>query len=665
MGDDSGELAVSVESWILLCKARHDVIGKKAALSVPEEFLARLLLSSGLPRSSLIAMLDRLGKLGESSDIRDDTYRKLLLPSASSEWDLGRIGKQRDVVRKLLGRLSAYFRVVSTNESVSAVFLDWLLKESTSLQENATKTKKKKGKNTQPNPGFTLKDAPKLLRGIKGPFKDEQETKPLEDTLEDDLAFLGESSCEKQPPSTLETKSAINHFLSSDNPQGLDFWLTENALADSPDYSQIAVVLLQCVENNSDKDKWMHDCLLKWIPVLTKYDCTVETMMALFSAPLDTPKIPQNVLSSVLDNCLQSWTSETMHNCTNWIISMDEKLLEKSSVQQLVTLLHASLGYQTLTEQESVKVCRIAILCLEKESGNNGIISERNNLPESLLILLHLSDWGKKHFILVGKMILQRIDQIQSTNGRAILGSAFMRLYLLHPEWASTGAAQVRNVLLKSAEENANFWSSWVSSSDDQFDDLLEALASGDSRVVRAFNDQARKYPLLVLRKSQSFVEMLQGDASPSGKNPSPHKVIGVHTNGPTEASMEGHLVRVNIRDWGYEYTDSIWSGVLEIFNSIHKEVLYTSGQKLGLWTILECVLQLLEVQSNLTTAKSAIKMKTKVSEMMNLYRDVNSPGFNNWLCSLSEGVEVRNILVGCGLLSQQDAIESLKATEK
>ena len=68
-------------------------------------------------------MVDRLGRLGESSNDRDSTYVKLLAPPASSEWNIGRVGLKKENPRKLLGRLSAYMRLnkVTLSEGISAV----------------------------------------------------------------------------------------------------------------------------------------------------------------------------------------------------------------------------------------------------------------------------------------------------------------------------------------------------------------------------------------------------------------------------------------------------------------------------------------------------------------------------------------------------------------
>ena len=141
----------------MLCKARNDLIGKRAALSAPEEFLGRLLLSSGLPRISLLAMIDRISKLGGTLSDLDSAYRSLLLPSASSEWDIGRVGTSHDIARRLLGRLSAYLRSGTLDEKSSRSFVQWLLKEchsgasSQSASPKQRPSKKEKiGKSTEP-----------------------------------------------------------------------------------------------------------------------------------------------------------------------------------------------------------------------------------------------------------------------------------------------------------------------------------------------------------------------------------------------------------------------------------------------------------------------------------------------------------------------------------
>jgi hypothetical protein len=95
----------------MLAKSRSDALARRAALSATAGYLSRLLLCLGLPRASLLTMIDRLGQLGDAAENKDDVYAKLLAPSASSGWDVGRLGHRREILRKLIGRLSAYLRL--------------------------------------------------------------------------------------------------------------------------------------------------------------------------------------------------------------------------------------------------------------------------------------------------------------------------------------------------------------------------------------------------------------------------------------------------------------------------------------------------------------------------------------------------------------------------
>jgi hypothetical protein len=96
-------------------------------------------------------MIDRLGRLGDTETEKDAVYLQLLDPSASSEWDIGRVGGRSDISRKLLGRLSAYLRLNEVSSTpgeaeVSTTFLDWLSEMCRSNYRKPKKPKHKKGK---------------------------------------------------------------------------------------------------------------------------------------------------------------------------------------------------------------------------------------------------------------------------------------------------------------------------------------------------------------------------------------------------------------------------------------------------------------------------------------------------------------------------------------
>ena len=684
----------------MLCKARNDAIGKKAALSAPEGFLARLLMSSGLPRASLMAMVDRLGKLGDTTEEKDRMYRKLMLPSASSEWDMGRIGKQRDIMQKLVGRLSAYFRICFVDESVSTSFLDWLLKESKAVEEEKPKKPSKKKSYVVPeNVTDALRGVAKMFATIKGPLgsKKKQHTTAMGDGTLSEVTFHVARSQEEESTTKGEISALIKSHLSEHTSDGLDGVLGDYASsAGHNTTSSIAGKLIQCVEECPQKQAWMDDALLKWVPLLSKQECNVELKHLLFCMSDKKSATPTKVMVQILRKCILVWTKAAVLECVDWILSIDEQDLSKYSSERMVVFLTTlqDSKLKSLSEKQSKSVCTLALTDMQSSSYSQHSTIQRNDLPDPLRLLLSVAGVGKKHFGLVSDMILQRIFRTTTTTMSdttirvGLYGSAYLRLYLLHPLWVNTGTAQVRTVLLKSAEENERHWSCWVSRMDDQFDDLIETLAIGDARVVKVFCEQSRKYPLLVLRKTRAFLTVLGQDASPSSPPEqqqnagslsssllsaaaagSPPKVRGNNIGRPVEAMMDDRKITVNIRYWGYEFSEAIWMGVLEIYCGIPKEVLYFSGQELGLWNLWMCVLQLLLVQLHLTSANSVTKIKAKLAEMMNMYRDVNATGYFQWLSNPMEDdvgtTEVRNALVSLNLLSPKDAIESLKNVSK
>ncbi|KAL7566998.1 hypothetical protein ACA910_019925 [Epithemia clementina (nom. ined.)] len=662
---DTDYPAVSVESWIMLCKARNGEIGKKAALSAPEEFLARLLMSSGLPRASLVAMVDRLGKLGATTEEKDKIYRKLMLPSASSEWDLGRLGKQRDIMQKLMGRMSAYFRTGDLDESMSTAFLDWLLKESR-LQEKPKKSSRKKAAIAVEQSSLALRAVSKMFSAIKDPLKHDKTKggQKLEPSY--DVSFLSARCQEVASIPETEFSSIIKHHLSETKPDDLERAILDR-ISDKEQKAcagSIATNLLQSVQTFPKRYGWMVEFLMKWVPYLSKHDCTAELKFLLFQTS-EQPATPADVMLRLARKCTHVWAEETILDCSDWIMSRDENEIHKFSNEQTTLFLLDSLELKlkSIPEQQSRKVCAIALNVLGSGVYSLDAANERNDIPHSLRLLLNLAGAGKKHFLLVSEMILLRMGQTPDPTAQHLCGSTLLRLYLLHPQWANTGAAQVRTALLKSAEENEQNWSLWVSKMDDQFDDMLETLALGDSRVVKALSEQSRKYPLLIMRKTRSFIGILKEDASASVQTTGlPTKVRGSAIGRTSEAIMYERKMIVKIRYWGFEFCEAIWVGVLEIFCCIPKEVLYFSGQKLGLWSVLECVLQLLLEQLHLTSANATTKIKAKFTEMLTTYVDVNASGYYIWLGNVVDGsTQVRNALVSLSMMSPEEAIDSLK----
>lgn len=114
----------------MLAKAKCDDIVRRAALTIPVEFLPRILLCSGLSRSSVITILLKLGQVIDSAQDKHEMLRKLLAPTTLSECNTGQIrSKKNDIKKKLLGSIAAYFSLYTISFTVANPFLFSLMEE--------------------------------------------------------------------------------------------------------------------------------------------------------------------------------------------------------------------------------------------------------------------------------------------------------------------------------------------------------------------------------------------------------------------------------------------------------------------------------------------------------------------------------------------------------
>ena len=302
----------------MLCKARNDGIGKRAARSAPEEFLGRLLLSSGLPRGSLLAMIDRISELGSASANMDSAYRNLLVPSASSEWDIGRVGSSDEIARRLLGRLSAYLRAGTLDERSSISFVQWLLKEchgASFLRSRPLKkarTTKSKLASIPPITSLAV-----LLQGPSVPANADSIGQPVNLSDLDDLMSTREA---RLPLLDAEkVLVTIEESFSQESPQQLHEAL-ENYVAklgdDAVPVQKVAMQLARQILELGNKPRWAVTAILRWLPLLSKEVETDELWSIIFAKQDD-------LLSLFLDElillCVQSWSREHIIACTKWI----------------------------------------------------------------------------------------------------------------------------------------------------------------------------------------------------------------------------------------------------------------------------------------------------------------------------------------------------------
>jgi integrator complex subunit 1 len=684
----SGQVAVTVESWIMLCKARSDDIGKRAALSAPEAFLARLLLSSGLPRASLLAMVDRLGRLGAAAVDKDKTYHQLLQPPASSEWDIGRVGHRRDVARRLLGRISAYLRPGLVAGSASMTFVEWLAEECTANAPKPTKPKHKKSKSSKAVPPTTISKAASVLSLLQGPALTKADKNRSGDN-DESMEFLEPAKTRCITADFSEAAKFIDLCFANNLTRELDDWLRVRLSSESPnvakDVSELPVVLLQAYEKLTARPEWTTNAVSIWVPLTSRLAATRELWGLLFLSR-EKSKLPPTFLDGVLSRCLACWGTQNVVDCTEWIMSTGVSGLDGYAFDRLVSFLVYTSG-RPPCEAESVDtsmpsessctwgaserfVSTAAFISLEalKKSSHPAVgIRDRNGAPNWLSLLLLLVRVGKKQLQYITQAVLRELEQTKDDGVKSALLAALLQFYLRYPLWMNVGAANVRTGLVEASEAYSDCWDNWRCSFDDQINDMLESLVNGDLKIAKSLAEFSRKHPLLILRKSSAIVAYLKADATPARQEPEtvPQRgvVSGKSLDGPLKATLAvGKIVQVHLLHWGFRYTEPIWSAALDVIAAVHKEVLFGGQCLLGLQDMLGIMLNLIDVQSRLYTAGSTTKLKARLREMITMFRDSNPKCYNAWLRSQMEGEDIRNLLVRADIASAQEIIENLRA---
>lgn len=669
--------------WIMLCKARSDAIGKRAALSAPEGFLGRLLLSSGLPKMSLHAMVDRISKLGSASVDMDSAYRNLLVPSASSEWDIGRVGNSEDVARRLLGRLSAYLRAGTLDEKSSGSFINWLQKECRYASSPKPRPLKKARKSKL---AVTIPDLSSVSSLLSGPSVLERGDGigPKVDTSDlDDLIIKPEPSGKSMDDANI--LDVIKETFSMESPRAfydaLEHYIETDDGKKGPPPEQVAVHLSKQIEELVSKPQWAVTAILKWLPSLSREADTPELWKIIFAKKDD-------LLSLFLDElillCIQSWSELHIQSCNKWIGSISLDTLKTLSARRIADflvkasklappemefladspLLDSNPDWGT-SEAHAASLANVCIQASIESTNREPNFASRNSLPSWVVLLQLLGSRGKKQLVYLTETILGFQKENTDCESLALLDGAILRLYLLQPLWMNVGSSPVRMSLLRASEAHATVWANWKSSSDDMLDEAINNLAAGEARAARGLSEHARKHPLLVLRKTKLFVSILEEDAAVKDGAPDIRGVLhGKSLSAPAEAWYLGKLVLVHVKHWGFSYTETLWNTVLDIFIGIPKEVIFQSGLSVGFLDVLNTYLRLMSVQLNLLSAEGTAKLKDKFADVLKVFGETNAKGCHAWWATVVDGSEVRNMLVSCDLLSPQDAIESIRSVK-
>jgi hypothetical protein len=722
----------------MLARSRSDFIAKRAALTAPTGFLPRLLLCSGLPRASLFTMIDRLGKLGDNASNRGKTYSQLLVPSAASEWDIGRLGHRREVSRKLLGRLSAYTRMYevssSAAEKVSFTFLDWL-SESCKGNEKPRKPKPKKSK-TSPTSNFPSIGA---ASSIVAKLSEELVEFPqhagvrLDGDASDMTKFRTCSDTEPIPlPARGANLDSIREFVekvfSKNEPEVLEAWLSEifpdevlprkakksrlEATAEKLGGIELSLLLLQSHLKMQRRAEALTSSILKWVPRLSRSSGSPELWLVMFAEGGSQSSV---VWGSLLSRCIRCWCHSHTSQCRDWILSQTS--VESLNVGHVVRFLvisssQASVHVETFAAMSSVRediewgrseefvsaATGLALDCLQQEPFDEikTRLCSRNNPPDSVILLLLLARCGRKQLQFVCQTIVQRIEQ-GDDDTRKVLLAVILRLYAYFPLSMNLGVAILRSVLKAAVEEYPEDWLVWRSPLDDQFQDMIESLIanSAPARLVQALSEGSKKHPLMVLRKLDFMEQCLEADAAvceESAANDKRGIIFGQNLSGPQLAKIDGNLLKVTVKHWGFNFTESLWLAFLDLIssgkhfllsetpfivtrnltifcitycNSVPREVLFGCGLKMRLLDFLGVYLRLLFVQTQLRTSDKLSRLKGKLAEFFEAFQASNTDGWDRWLATETSGLTslggTRNVLMSCTFITHQQAIDNVK----
>lgn len=688
---------LSLLQWIMLAKSRSDALARRAALSAPAGYLSRLLLCSGLPCASLLTMIDRLGRLGVATESKDDVYVKLLAPSASSEWDVGRAGHNRDISRKLLGRLSAYLRLHTVslqgeNSDVSTIFLVWLsdyCKSNHDMIPNKAKNKKSKISENQFLTSLTSASSV-LLRIQNDSMTLTSDVKV--GNLEMDIL----NQCEMPSLPTFDfdvQRNAAGSFIASCMKVNryifLDEWLygllsklNKKAfeLETQGMLTELAVDLLKAYQSLSHAQNGATVILIKWLPRLSRNAGKPELWESIFKASTDPSR--SAVLNILLTKCLTSWSMPHVAQCKDWIMTLDavsgydyERIAlflistsEQPSPQ--IEMFSESYGVSLQSQWASSKefvifATAIAIRSLmQSRAPLEKALSRRNRLPTGFTLLFLLARCGKKQLRSVSNLILEDLAAPRTEDTiRNALEVVFLRLYLCFPHWMDLGSVAAREALMNASERQSQSWSHWRSSYDDKISGMLDALSSGEVRVTKSLSELSRKQPLFVLRELPKMTDLLQTDAAILSDDQRERKgvITGRDMSGDLVTVLHGKVVKMTVQHWGYSFTEPLWTSLLDVLAAMPREVLFSCGLKVGLMDFLTIYLELLSVQLQLMSAHSAARLKGKLDDFFIMFRQINLKGWQQWLGSKTDESEVHHLLVSCNFISPEEAIESRK----
>jgi hypothetical protein len=246
---------------------------------------------------------------------------------------------------------------------------------------------------------------------------------------------------------------------------------------------------------------------------------------------------------------------------------------------------------------------------------------------------------------------------------------SLLRLYACFPFSMNLGVAELRSNLTKAVELGADDWLSWRSPFDDTLQDMLRCAfgVSVGEHSSQNLLDTAKKHPLLLLRKLDRITIALYNDAAASNGTEIAKEgvVTGQCLGGPIEAKVNGNTMMVQVKHWGYNYTETSWLLVLDIISAVPHEVLFGCAVPMGLTDLLDLYLALIHIQSQFQTSDRLIILKEKFFVFLERFKSSGSNHWEPWIGSPMNQFPslgaIRNTLTSCGFMTQEEAMDSVK----
>ena len=636
----------------MMAKSRCPYIGKQSALSVPTQFLPRLLLCSGLPHTSFTTMMKRLDKLNdENSSLKDISavYKKILSTSMSVV-RASHLINHRAMAKKLHGRISAYCRI--HNIDASYAFSNWL-GEIISDNEKKSKRKRTIEKQQQEMNAVSIEEVNDLFQKVPCNIT-AQEHVEFDENWADEHKELSSlppvSQREKKSKENLsDLLECIDKGIINGDDRNVHLGLA-GIFATSADHSatadrglnekqqheliaQNAIKLLRNANLAMKKGLGVDFCtvLIKVVPVWTQV-CGSPTLWKLIFSPPDISLPSCNTMiptkNYLICRCVQIWSKQHLRQSQEWLLSHHDGILRQGLSPEYVISYLVQTTHEIFATYTTSDITKNTFICMESQEYASATVSiileqahinsadqesqivekEQKSFPEWLVLLFRLAEGGKSCCRLIAKRLLDH-DKIE------VCASTLLRLYALHPYEMPLSEALLREKLLNLTSSYAHVWVEWQCPLDEQIRSLLQQLAkTPHQRLLQALTDISKQHPLIVARNFSLITQLLEDDAVAIVRQPAEKRGrLHANTNLFASCNVDQSSVKVKVKHWGYGFTEMVWISFLDVLAALPKEVLFHScGLKMGTLKVIEQYLKLIYVQTLLVHEKHVSKLKTR-----------------------------------------------------